>query len=82
MTWSSSNPAVVTVDASGIIRPQANGYAMILAQTPTTLYEFPILVSIVEWNQLGDVDLDGDISSSDAVLVLNSYLASIMDNPT
>ena len=43
-------------------------------------YRFPLTVSIVSWERLGDVDLNGKIDSVDACIVLQEAIR-LLSNP-
>lgn len=77
-TWESSDPDVAAVDESGRVSIKGDGEALITAEYDRIRYEFPVSVSIISWAQLGDVDMDGCVSTSDAQTALKVYVETLL----
>ncbi|MBQ8688107.1 MAG: Ig-like domain-containing protein [Ruminococcus sp.] len=76
LTWTSSNPAVASVDANGNVTAHGGGEAVITASFGTVSDSFTVTVTgaapPVSENQ-GDVNQDGAVEISDASDVLSVY---------
>lgn len=73
-TWSSSDPDVVGIVWDGIVVARSSGTAEITAQNLYERYTFTVKVDAVNWQTLGDVNGDGAVDTTDAIIVLNTYL--------
>lgn len=80
--WTSSNTAVATVNSDGNITAVGNGYAVISASLEKSSQKASIIVlvnSSATSYELGDVNMDGKVTSVDAMLALK---LALLDNPT
>lgn len=72
-TWSSSDPNIATVDNNGILEILNTGEITVTAtDINENIYEITIVI-IKEDYMLGDIDNDGIITISDAIIVLSYY---------
>lgn len=78
VTWTSSDPAVATVDSNGFVKTVGKGTATITAANNGTAYTATVKVG----GLFGDVDQNGEISSADAQLTLNHYVEVMAENPS
>lgn len=78
VTWTSSDPAVATVDSNGFVKTVGKGTATITATNNGTAYTATVKVG----GLFGDVDQNGEISSADAQLTLNHYVETMAENPS
>lgn len=78
VTWTSSDPAVATVDSNGFVKTVGKGTATITATNNGTAYTATVKVG----GLFGDVDQNGEISSADAQLTLNHYVEVMAENPS
>ena len=78
VTWTSSDPAVATVDSNGFVKTVGKGTATITATNNGTSYTATVKVG----GLFGDVDQNGEISSADAQLTLNHYVEVMAENPS
>ena len=67
--WSSDNEAVAKVDENGLVTAVSKGTAVITATTEEGEYKAACTVT-VDMSVLGDIDENGSIDSSDALMVL------------
>ena len=78
VTWTSSDPAVATVDQNGFIKATGKGTATITATNNGNTYTATVKVG----GLFGDVDQNGEISSADAQLTLRHYVDTMIGNPS
>lgn len=78
VVWSSSDETVATVDESGLVVSVSPGTAVITATTVDGKYTASCIVTVK--NNLGDVNDDGRINSSDALQVLQISVEQIETN--
>ena len=76
VTWTSSNPAVATVDENGLVTAVAAGTATITATTTDgTDLTASCKVTVEDPAIPGDVNGDGNVNGADIVAVINYVLA-------
>ena len=76
VTWTSSNPAVATVDENGLVTAVAPGTATITATTTDgTDLTASCKVTVEDPAIPGDVNGDGNVNGADIVAVINYVLA-------
>ena len=78
MTWTSSNPDVVTVDENGVACAVADGSATITGESERYQYTFSVDVSAVSWEQAGDADGDGKTDILDAKRILTYCVSGLI----
>ena len=76
VTWSSSDETVAKVDQNGFVTAVGNGNATITASNNGNEYTCSVSVGCL----FGDVDMNGDVSSSDAQLTLMHFLEVMNGN--
>ncbi len=76
VTWTSSDPAVATVDQNGFVKTVGKGTAVITASNNGTNYTATVKVG----GLFGDVNQNGEIGSDDAQLVLTHYTETMAGN--
>ena len=77
--WSSSNEQIATVDENGNVCALRNGNVIITAADRTCVHTFDVNINAVDWELLGDADGDGTITPHDAIIALDDYCKTIMD---
>lgn len=79
-TWSSSDETVATVDESGNLTALSDGTVTIIATDGNDSYSYTVTVSLVAWEELGDLNGDAAVNTADAVILLQYYTDQLMDN--
>ncbi len=79
-TWSSSDETVAIVDENGELTAIGDGTATIIATNGTDSYSYTVTLSLVAWEKLGDINSDSLVNTADAVMLLQHYNATLMDN--
>ncbi len=79
-TWTSNDESIVAVDENGELVAVGNGVTEIIAENGTDSYSYTVTVSLVAWEKLGDINGDSLVNTMDAILLLQQYNASLMDD--
>lgn len=79
-TWSSSDETVVTVDKNGKLTAISDGTVTIIATDGNDSYSYTVTVSLVAWEDLGDLNGDAAVDTADAVILLQHYTDQLMDD--
>ncbi|MBE6599085.1 MAG: hypothetical protein E7638_06550 [Ruminococcaceae bacterium] len=69
VTWHSSDSAVATVDANGTVTARGVGKAVITASAGSFSAECSVTVNAAGDEILGDINLDGEVTIDDALLL-------------
>lgn len=77
LRWSSSDPTIATVDETGMVTALTDGTVIITAEHDTAQYQFTLELSLVPWEQLGELNGDGIITIDDAMCALQYYAATL-----
>ncbi|HAM69342.1 MAG TPA: hypothetical protein DCP68_06990 [Ruminococcus sp.] len=75
--WSSSDDSVAAVIWDGIAAAGRAGTAVIKAENGSSSYSFTVTVGGIDWEHLGDINMNGAVDSHDAILALNEYVLSV-----
>lgn len=78
MTWTSSDPDIVSVDENGVVTALANGSATINGGSERYNYTFSVDVSAVSWEQAGDADGNGVTDILDAKRILTYCVGAMI----
>lgn len=79
-TWSSSDETVATVDESGELTALSDGTVIIIATDGNNSYSYTVTVSLVAWEELGDLNGDAIVNTADAVILLQYYTDQLMNH--
>lgn len=80
LIWSSSDETVATVDENGELTAIDDGTVTIIATNGTESYSYTVTVSPVAWEELGDLNGDAAVNTSDAIMLLRQYTNQLMDD--
>lgn len=78
LTWTSSDPAVATVDENGLVTACADGTVTITAANDSDTYTFSLTLTLIAWDALGDVSGDAFVDTGDAINILEYYTGTIL----
>lgn len=78
MTWTSSDPEVVSVDENGIATVHSDGYVQITGDSERYKYTFNIEASPIPWETVGDADNSGSADMEDAKTILLHCTAGLV----
>ncbi len=78
-TWSSSDEAIATVDENGELTAVGDGAVTIVATNGTDSYSYRVTVSLVAWEDLGDLNGDATVNTNDAIILLRYYTDRLID---
>ncbi len=81
VSWSSSNPEIVSVSLDGVIIALKEGTATITATSADGGFTATVTVRVGTSSPLGDVNNDGDVDAGDAMMVMR-YVVQLIDLTT
>ncbi|MGN0648119.1 MAG: Ig-like domain-containing protein [Oscillospiraceae bacterium] len=76
-TWSSSDETIATVDENGELTAIDDGTVTIIATNGMNSYSYTVTLSLVAWEQLGDLNGDSAVNTTDAILLLRQYTSQL-----